>query len=289
MSVVVEFSSGLGNQLFQFAAGHNLACRRNTSLVGDPWSYSVPYAGRGPIAFRPFVLQSLGFPMEIRPSPRPTMLQIRGGPRLRRSLINFGRTRYKCGGEYSPEFEQLPANALLSGYFQDQRYFSDTAEVVTALIRERLETACDGQWQPLPESHGAIHMRRGDYLAHPDLLPEWFERYSRTVARLMLDEFGCDSIMVFTDDPSGARNVFSNLGSAVCVAEPSSVGGGAPDLLRMASARVLGIANSTFSWWAGVLGSAKGSTVVAPYRWSTHCLDPAPRFYAPEWRICDAR
>ena len=38
--VVVNISSGLGNQLFQYAAGRALSLHHDVELVGDPISYA---------------------------------------------------------------------------------------------------------------------------------------------------------------------------------------------------------------------------------------------------------
>lgn len=287
MAVTVEFSSGFGNQLFQFAAGYNLAARHGTELIADTWLYNVPCRDNGATVFRPFMLERLGLPVRLRRAPPAALLGIRGIPRLRRLLLNVGARRYHCAGDYLREFERLPSRVLLSGYFQDIRYLGDRVDEIVRVIHERLYAVSSAQFTKLDQSSGALHVRRGDYLGHAETFPLWFDRYSREAARQMLTTYGCEKVMVFTDDPPAAREVFENFDGDIEIAHPSDDGGGLTDLRRMASARVLAIANSTFSWWAAMLAGLNGSTVVAPRRWLSSVSDPATRLYPKSWNVLD--
>ena len=285
MAITVEFNSGLGNQLFQFAAAYALARRLKQDIIADLSFYEYPTAEGGRVVRRPFVLEDLGFPMKVQRSRWPLLYRLRGYPRLRRAIVNWGALRYSSEREFSNDFVNLPTNAVLSGYFQDIRYFQSVCADVLTIIRDRLELACRGLFEPIPKNVGAVHLRFGDYLKHPEFYPDWFADYAPKVTRSLLDSHGCDSVIVFTDDAVSAASCLRGFGSNVQIASCNPLHQGAADLLRMSSAPVLAIANSSFSWWAGMLASQQGSHVIAPARWSTWCHDPEVRLYQPSWTI----
>ena len=285
MAIRVEFGSGLGNQLFQFAAAYSLSRRVRQEILADLSSYEYPRSKGGRIIHRPFVLEELGFPMTVRRSHWPFLYRLRGYPRLRRAVVNWGAVRFSSEGDYSSEFDRLPCSTVLSGYFQDLRYFQGVIEEVMTIVRDRLEVACRDSWEPIPKSTGAVHLRFGDYLKHPEFYPGWFAEYAPNVTRSLLDSQGCDRVVIFTDDAVSAASCLKGFGSNVEIATSNPIHQGAADLLRMSSASVLAIANSSFSWWAGMLASQQGRRVIAPALWSTWCDDPEVRLYPTSWTV----
>ena len=285
MAIRVEFGSGLGNQLFQFAAAYSLSRRLKQEILADLSSYEYPISKGGRVIHRPFVLEDLGFPIAVRRSNWPFLYRLRGYPRLRRCIVNWGALRYSSEGGYSSEFDRLSSSAVLSGYFQDLRYFHDVLEEVLTIVRHRLGVACGDAWEPIPKNVGALHLRFGDYLKHPEFYPEWFADYAPKVTRSLLDSQGCDRVVVFSDDAERAASYLKDFGSNVEIAKSNPIHQGAADLLRMSSAPVLAIANSSFSWWAGMLASQQGRQVIAPARWSTWCDDPVVKLYLPSWKL----
>lgn len=285
MPIVVRFGSGLGNQLFQYAAAYALAKSNNETIEADLSSYFLPQRTAGRVIFRPFALGDLGFPIYIRTGRKSSLSKVRGYSRLRNYVRYLGYAKYCCHGGYRSEFNLHSGKILLSGYFQDIRYFHPCLDELASDIRKSLEIACTGSWDPLPGNVGALHVRLGDYLNHPEFHPEWFRDYVKKAAKDLLDVKGMDKVVVFSDDSVLAFSYFSSFGGRVEVAEPNPCYQGAPDLLRMASAKTLVIANSSFSWWAGILARQQGGEVIAPERWSTWCDDPQFRLYPETWTI----
>jgi hypothetical protein len=71
---------------------------------------------------------------------------------------------------------------------------------------------------------------------------------------------------VFSDDPAQARQVFSEIPSAVFVDDPEVLSAWESfSLMRRCQHFV--ISNSTFSWWAAWLSEAEGKQVVTPSLW----------------------
>jgi len=274
MSVVVEFESGLGNQLFQYAAGYELAKKHKTDLVADSSAYCARPDPSGRVTFRPFILQELGLPMTYRDNPSEKLFNIRGVPRLYRSYINRGLKRYRCPGHHTAEFGKLSADSYLSGYFQDLKYFKKRRPEICEIIGERLEKAAKKKIEPIPYNWGAAHVRLGDYLKHPEFYPDWFAKYTPSVVRSLLEDHRCSKVLIFSDEPDKAAELLKEFEGKVEFAESDFALEGALDLYRMSTATVLAIANSSFSWWAAMLASNTGSRVIAPVYWSEWCKNP---------------
>lgn len=286
MPVVVEFESGLGNQLFQYAAGHTHAQKHGVRLIADSHRYTRQARPGCRVTWRPFILRDLGFPMEYRGNPSARLFGLRGFPRIYKAFRNFGLTEYRCPGKRTEAWNNLPADAYLGGYFQDLSYFPKDMKPVVEIVKERLgKAAKEHKVEPLPHNWGAAHVRLGDYLDTPEFYPDWFQKYSPSVVRELLEVHNCKKVMVFSDEPDKAAEMLKEFGDKVVFAESNFELEGALDLYRMSTATVLAIANSSFSCWAALLAHHTGSRIIAPRYWSEWCQDPDKLLYPEEWDV----
>lgn len=287
--IVVRISSGLGNQLFQFAAGRALSYATGADLCADPISYSAALvSGTGRAARRDFLLASLGFQVKCRPIGEGGLYRLRGYPRVRNLLLDGNREAYYCSGSFSQDFATLGGNALLQGYFQDQRYWMTFGDDILSEVSSTLSrAAADNEISVAVDSEGAaaMHVRRGDYLDHPEFFPKWFEGYYERVLKVLLAE--AEPVDIFCDDPGWCASAFASYASRIRIRKPSTELGGIADLLAMAAAKRLAIANSTFSWWAARIGSASGQRVYAPSRWLETTRDLDASLYQPNWCVIE--
>ncbi len=252
------------------------------SLLADPISFSPSFNRRkGRVQFREFELQQMGFPMQFRAMARSPFARVRGYSRIRNWLLDGRKHSFDCTGEFQGDFMEMKSPCVLTGYFQDRRYFSHYSDEIAELVVNKL-TSEFAVAEPLD---GVVHVRRGDYLSHPEFYPEWFQDYATLAVSHLEQNMECKKITVFSDDLTWCRKNLRSRHADLDFATPDRRLGGAGDMWRMANARVLAIANSTFSWWAGFLGSRNGNAVVAPARWSTWCKDPLTCLYHENWNI----
>jgi hypothetical protein len=268
--VIVKLYGGLGNQMFQYAAGLALARRLGTGLLTDTrWFDPRRRPGATDHLTRPYHLEVFG---------------VRADGELRRRVATAllrPTTFAEARPGYDPEVERLEGTVLLDGYWQSYRYFDRCEaeirrvfafpEVVSADGRA-VEREIDGSAQPV-----AVHVRRGDYVRNPKVAATMADLtcgYYADAAALLRERLERPRFFVFSDDVAWCRE---HLGLGV---EATFVGArpGAPDYEDMAlMARCSGhvIANSSFSWWSAWLSEAPGKTVVAPARWFAEPLpDP---------------
>src|SRR6218665_399610 len=127
---------GLGNQLFQYAAGTALAKRHGTTLKLD---LSFLEADGG-LAHTQRKLE-LGLfntsyeictPSDLEPFQHPGLLKSLLSRYLPVSLFDY-RIASESSFAYNPDFDRFPKNTYLNGFWQSEKYFSTIRE---QLLRE---------------------------------------------------------------------------------------------------------------------------------------------------------
>ncbi|MDB5813272.1 MAG: hypothetical protein JWN23_389 [Rhodocyclales bacterium] len=287
--VIVALKGGLGNQLFEYAAGLALASRRGAELVLDVSSFSDPRA-------RHFALGPFELPERIQQ--RAFRFWSRGGfcdAVLRRLSRRFGWTRGGVPVHYensSRGFDDsvltLEAPILLDGYFQSEQYFCDYA----ALLRERLSVPrhlheASRQLMHLIRACDAIciHVRRGDYISNP--VANQFHGlcgmdYYRRGVELVAEKLGAPHCFVFSDDPQWVRENMS-LPFPTTVVDINGEDQAHQDLWLMAACRRFVIANSSLSWWGAWLSSHIDKQVVAPKQWFKGSTQDTSELVPADW------
>jgi len=132
-------------------------------------------------------------------------------------------------------------NVDLHGYFQHARHLQFLSEARLKSMYSLLPVWKD---HPRCRPHVAAHLRRGDYASR---FADIYCIVSRQSYLRACERYGLDvEKMVWYSEESQACG------------DPAPEGlGFLPDFLEMMDAEVLLRANSTFSWWAGLLGNAR--------------------------------
>ena len=277
--VATQMLGGLGNQLFQYAAGRALAHRLGAPLVLDCTVISG--------AARRFVLDRYPIDAEIvrdapgKPHRRYFRLPGALGRRLTDAFHDRVPTTYRIGGHrfkvfgekqwftYDPFFERLRGSIYLTGYWQSYRYFEDAADLIRAEIRPAWPLSdANRAWLARIEAANAVclHVRRGDYLDHRGESPllcarSYYDAALAHVRRSLPDA----QIFVFSDDIAWCRETFADAGFSFV--DSNGADDAADDLRLMAACRHHVIANSSLSWWGAWLARHPGQVVIAPQPW----------------------
>jgi hypothetical protein len=281
--ITVSLIGGLGNQMFQYAAGKALAERHGVGLALD-------LNGFRNYALRSFLLDRLRVPETELSSVFDTgaekppnhfvrslwkqridrVLERVGLPKVAPSANHYCEPHF----HYDPAFEGLGPQTSLFGYFQSERYFTSIAEslrgwffprepfgVAAAVMRERIDRC------PLPVS---IHIRRGDYLdpgtaEFHGILGESYYRQALNRIETVLGE-GID-FFVFSDDSGAADQVLNFVPKSRLNHVRGDPERPWEDMALMAHCRHHVTANSSFSWWGAWLNRSPDKVVVAPRAW----------------------
>lgn len=280
--VCMRIWGGLGNQMFQYAAGHALARRLGATLLIDPLEMNFDHATLG--------LDIFGIEPEIW---RPDTNSLRA--RLLGLAGEKGRTRGKKRHRLWPgpvwfqkdfchadAFPTLEAGTYLAGYFQSEQFFADCREDIRALFSlDHVAATIDPQRLALAEAPASIslHVRRGDYASnarttsiHGMLGAEHYRRAAALMRQLVPDA----NWLVFSDDIAAAAELTADWPNRTLVDGQSRE----QDLFLMSRCAHHVTANSSFSWWGAWLGRNPERHVIAPRQWFAR--DEMRRTYVDE-------
>ncbi len=279
--IIVRLRGGLGNQLFQYAAGRALAAHHQVPLKLDLYTYAQhPY--------RKYELHH--FQIDAVEATREEVHRFTGSNPIIRYL-HKRENYFRCPGVFAQphyhfyeDFFLLPADIYLSGYWQSERYFSGIA----GMLRSQFSPA-----QPLDEKNTAylrqmqsehsvaVHVRRGDYKSAGyasffGTLPESY--YGEAMTKLR-QRVGNPVFYFFSDDIAWCKATFGTTGAQFI--DHNTGADAFKDLLLMSACRHQIIANSTFSWWGAWLNDNPEKVVVAPRQWfKSDFLDKKVPVYA---------
>jgi len=281
--ITVSLIGGLGNQMFQYAAGKALAVRHGVPLELD-------LSGFRNYALRSFLLDRLSVPeaglaraseANGEKTPRHFTRSL-WKQRVDRALARAGLPKLAAHAgqyrephfHYDPAFETLGPKTSLFGYFQSERYFSPIAEILRKYFSPREPLGTDSadtlRWIercPLPVS---VHIRRGDYLKpgtaeFHGILGEPYYREALGHIEARLGETA--EFFVFSDDPAAAEQVLNFMPASRLTHVRGDPERPWEDMALMARCQHHVIANSSFSWWGAWLNCSPDKIVVAPRNW----------------------
>lgn len=164
-------------------------------------------------------------------------------------------------------------DVYLHGYWQTEKYFVEAADEVRRMYRFP-DLYTDYQKRILDEISMkyavSVHIRRGDYLVHPDIYGTINLEYYKKAMEYVRQRRENVHFYVFTDDIPWTKENF--MGNDITVIE--NIGGDLLtnnlDMALMAECKDNIIANSSFSWWAAWLNNNQNKIVIAPRIWEAN-------------------
>lgn len=281
----VKIKCGLGNQLFQYAAGRALAETHKTDLVCYTDFYNQPGIKKHEDFLLPKfsskIIEQSGFP------PKLSFAQ-----KIKNRLPCIEKTvLYKTASlSFDTSFYDLSMNTYLDGWFTSYKYF----DTFSLLIKQELQLPEDlvggSRWKSLADSRASIglHVRRGDYVVppHSGLYYELPPDYFRTAVKyLTKNETEKDmNILVFSDDILWCKENLQ-IAKATFVQHTGDCAA-LKDFELLSRCRYQVISNSTFAWWAAYLSKRQQGLVIAPrlYYKENNQKQTADR-YPKDWMV----
>lgn len=292
----VRLQDGLGNQLFQYAFGRQLAKLHGTELVFDvSWFENAMPQRR--IALRDFSPQAefrSGSEFQhywIRPTTAGKIwwrIEQNLVPRRWRWFVQQNPAAFPRQAQmFDPQFLQVRPGTYVSGWWISPRYFSG----IEADLRRELTlgvplTERARQFRNMIQDGEsvAIHIRRGDYLNHPEIgvLDSAYYRRALDVIRSRVSQ---PRFYLFSDTPAEAMSLLkgpmSNDEVKLVQLEPGV--SPAIDLTLISNCRHFINANSTFSWWGAWLSPHAQKTVIVPNHWYAGARVEVKDVYLQDW------
>lgn len=266
---VVVVSGGLGNQMSQYA--FYLAKKKNDKNVRvlfNPYSQRVHNGNELPYVF--------GINMKSGIIDKILTLIYKyydGIPRIRKYFHFLRITHYDEDRNYNFEPEILSTKSKFSilffrGGYHCEKYFKELESNIRHVFTFKLP-ADDKELKSVERtikkdpSSVSVHIRRGDYINHPDFDGVANRNYYVHAIELIKKYIPNPMFYVFSNDVKWSDEFFKSLNVKYYVV---NLGGGKKsylDMYLMTLCHAHIIANSTFSWWGAWL-SDKTSLTICP-------------------------
>ena len=277
-TVTVNLRGGLGNQLFQYAAGMALARTLGHELLLD--SALLPKSSR--------VLSGVShWPEQISLFAHDGDFVDKGTAPISRffdsrflqyermisqSLSKLGLNSHSVyaneSGAYSERFHSLSGRKLrINSYCNDRKFFLGFEELlrhqITSPVRES-PTLGGLIKQSSSAKPIAIHVRLGDYKNLPHIYGEFDAKYFYRGVELARNLLGDCPLWLFSDEPELAAAFLPELMPDFETPPELSLLSGYETLILMATCSGLVGSSSSFSWWAAFLGHKPGFRAIFP-------------------------
>jgi hypothetical protein len=302
----LHLMGGLGNQLFQIAAGLSFSLKSGNALVIDE-SFGIfrknivgeaDVHGYGVNKYYSFFrtskqnrLLSRSIGLLIRISLSTSKGNLNKIAKCLLSTINslylskYLGTRVKIWSANVLGYEEISRDSIskyLLGYFQTYKFASEDQ---VKLILNRLSIS-----DPLVTSHREIylatktlivHIRLGDYRGLPNfgLLSK---NYYDEAITLMMTKFEFKNICVYSDSIDDAKEYIPHRYLKLCHWMDSKNESAAVTLEKMRCGAGYIIANSSFSWWGAFLSHTINAPIIAPKPWFAG-MDEPNELIPPSW------
>lgn len=269
--IVAQITSGLGNQLFQYALARHLSVINNTTLYFDTRFYESDYAHESQ---RSFKLHN--FNIEYYTPRMPLLYALKStrllpGRTLKPFFIHLKENHY----HFDPEILNTRGLVITqSGYWHSEKYFEPIADIVrkelTFTNKHCIEFDLYRSAILNTESSVSIHIRRGDYVNHPEFSKTFgftgLVYYQRAMSFIKM-KVSNPKFFLFTDDKEWVKANFDTGEDHFHYVEVTGPDADLDDLHLMSLCKHNIIANSSYSWWGAWLNSNKNKIVAAPANW----------------------
>ena len=273
--IIVKLTGGLGNQMFQYAAGRRLAEKHSTLLKLDVtgfeeyklhryslhcfqcWEYIATKNEIDNIIYQQSLLKNLKYKL---------LSKLKLQAPKSSSWIIEKQFNFDC------QILQTPNNILLDGYWQTEKYFADIIDILRREFVVKYQQAPQSQNfanQIYSTESVSLHVRRTDYVQnaltnqiHGTCNQDYYDRAVSYIS----DRISNPHLFVFSDEPQWARdNLKYDFPTTIVDCNDASCN--YEDLRLMSICKHNIIANSSFSWWAGWLNLNPNKIVIAPQNW----------------------
>jgi hypothetical protein len=296
--IYISLTGGLGNQLFQLAAGLNLANgedlylnaafgkpRKNSRGEPELLSFTLPDNVSFAISNNApwFISKIAGYLLRVGVAPRgiekyqiaSRLIVVICSVPLSIFLKQRVSITYSKNLGYSPIIIENKRN-LLFGYFQTFYWVEDP--IIRKAMKNlslKFESHELESFKELAEIEKPIivHVRLGDYVLEKNFGTLSEDYYEESIDKI-IQSGKCKSIWLFSDEMEKAKKLLpDNMGIPIRFVEQVDNSASVTfEIMRLGYGYV--IANSTFSWWAAYLARNPDVEIIAPKPWFKDMHEP---------------
>lgn len=270
--IITQLNGGLGNQMFQYAVGRNLAVLHNTSLLLDT---SLLNKGSFLKTYRTYSLGVYNINAEI--ADIKTMKNIaRQKSIIFKPLNIFSKQKIRLIREQGFEFQMITfkpdENVCLNGYWQSEKYFKDIRDLLLMEFNPKNEISGKNKFYAdliCSVNSVSMHIRRGDYISNPitNKVHGFLGiDYYKKAMELIESKINKPVYFILSDDIDWCKESIKTHHELYFI-DHNNENEAHEDLRLMSLCQHNVIANSSFSWWGAWLNKNPEKIVIAPKRW----------------------
>ena len=207
--IYLRLMGGLGNQLFQYAAGRSLADRLGVELVLDD-RYLVRKSQHTGLALDAFNVRARL--MDKLERQAFSEVKIRLARWFKKLIRPLGKVFWETQYNYDPSIDTTPVGQLLIGFWQSEEYMHNMHQLRIDL---ELKAPLSAPAQKVSEvidavESVALHVRRGDYLKDQKTIARHgvcSQSYYQSAVDLVLAKSLWRSFLYFLMTPSGLKHI----------------------------------------------------------------------------------
>jgi len=272
--IIVKLIGGLGNQLFQYALGRNLALKNDTELKLDISGFEIyKLHNYGLHHFN--IIENIAKQEDIQCF-KPTRRQIffYTMDKISKRFLPLYKRKYIVEPDFSfnSNIFKITKNAYLEGYWQSEKYFADISEIIRKEIsvkNEPDELNRNTLAQINITNSVSLHIRRGDYISNKKTMETHgvpSMDYYVQAQTFMEEKVKDPHIFVFSDDIEWTKDHFKS-DLPLHFIDHNGVKKNYEDMRLMSFCKHHIIANSSFSWWGAWLSNNPQKIVITPKKW----------------------
>jgi hypothetical protein len=283
--IITRIIGGLGNQMFQYAAGLALAKAKQTELKVDISGFET--GGAHMVTPRNYGLDQFDMPVVAADTNELTRFRNKSKTKVLRTIQRFFPFLFKTvyfsesGTDFHPAFFQCPDQTYLEGYWQSEKYFKgiETSIREAFVFKKDISDSVSHLSANMKSVNSvSIHVRRGDYLKLQHVYEVCSADYYLKAVQVLSEKVsGSPVLFVFSDDIDWCKENL-NFQADLHVVQ---TGDPYKDLFLMTQCRHHIIANSSYSWWGAWLNAHPDKIVIAPKKWYHH--KQSPDIYPQNW------
>jgi hypothetical protein len=274
--IIVNLKGGLGNQMFQYAAGRRLSEIHKTELKLDCSFLSSRDQGEH-VTLRAYELSALKIKAEVASNEEVRKLKNFPNRVMSKFIPFYSHNPYvkERYFHFDHAIMTLKDNRYLDGHWMSEKYFKDIEPIIRrefAFQNQVLASAKELESRINNSNAVCIQVRRGDYVTNPNVAKVHgatsMEYYNNAIA-FVQNKIKDPVFFVFSDDSNWCVENFKGLSPAFFVEKEleNSTATNSDYLQLMKQCKHFVISNSTFAWWGAWLSDHRDKTVIAPREW----------------------
>lgn len=244
--IAINLKGGLGNILFQIAAGISISKKINCDVTFPNLINHLDYL-TNELTYNPKLSHGAEY------------LKLNFLKNLNTFPIKTDKNYYYpfCFADFLPD-----KNSFIDGFFQSEMYFTDCRELIISYFESDLEIKnyIKFKYSSILENATSLHVRRGDYLNFSNMHKIQNYKYFQKAISILRDT--TSKFLIHSDDIEWCKSVFIGDEFVFIENEKDYI-----ELHIMSMCKNNIISNSSFSWWGAWLNNNSDKIVVAPSNW----------------------